>query len=95
MKRLCRDSSRPYLGRSAPSATRAVHGNVKRDGAETESDERQRRRRPAGRAESDERVQSAASIVVSSQAKLVRHSNAERRSQPIGQAATTRHEGSN
>ena len=34
MKRLCRDSSRPYLGRSAPSATSTVHGNVKRDGAE-------------------------------------------------------------
>jgi len=34
MKRLCRDSSRPYLGRSAPSATSTVHGNVKRDGVE-------------------------------------------------------------
>jgi len=42
MKRLCRDSSRSYLGRSAPSATplshprsgRTAHGNVERDGAE-------------------------------------------------------------
>ena len=42
MKRLCRDSSRPYLGRSAPSATplsqqrsgSTAHGNVERDGVE-------------------------------------------------------------
>ena len=42
MKRLCRDSSRSYLGRSAPSATplahprsgRTAHGNVERDGVE-------------------------------------------------------------
>jgi hypothetical protein len=103
MKRLCRDSSRPYLGRSAPSAPplshqrsgRTAHGNVARDVAETESDEMQRRRRPAGRAESDERVQSAEGIVASNQARLVRHSKVERRRQRIGRAATIRREGLN
>ena len=42
MKRLCRESSRPYLGRSAPSAPplshqrsgSTAHGNVERDEAE-------------------------------------------------------------
>ena len=80
MKRLCRDSSRPYLGRSAPSATplsqqrsgSTANGNVERDGVEV--------RREHSSVESG---------------KASEAHNAERRSQPIGPAATTRREGSN
>ena len=80
MKRLCRNSSRPYLGRSASRATPLSHP-----------------RRGSTARGNTERVKqkSAAGIVTSRQAKLLRHSQAERRSQQIGRAATTPREGLN
>ena len=80
MKRLCRDSSRSYLGRSASRATPLSH---QRSGSTARGN--------------TERVKqkSAEGIVAVCQARLVRHSNAERWRQRIGRAATTCREGPN
>ena len=80
MRRLCRDSSRPYLGRSA---SRAPPLSQQRSGSTTRGN--------IGWA----KQKSAAGIVAVRQARLVRHSKVERRSQPIGRAVTMRRQGLN
>jgi hypothetical protein len=80
MRRLCSNSPRSYLGRSA---SRAPPLSQQRSGSTASGN--------TGRV----KQKSAAGIVARCQARLLRHSKAERRSEQIGRAATMQREGLN